>query len=63
MLNLVKFYQADKLFDCMEKNNIKCSVNKSKIITMEVQFLGNTIKFFQIKKEQDVYYKNLNLKH
>jgi hypothetical protein len=35
--------EADKLFDKMEKCNIKCAWNKSKMVTLEVDFLGNTI--------------------
>jgi hypothetical protein len=57
ILNTVEIKQhqeeADKLFDCMEKNNIKCSVNKSKMITTEVQFLGNTISENKIFPNKD----------
>jgi hypothetical protein len=57
ILNTVEIKQhqeeADKLFDCMEKNNIKCSVNKSKMITMEVQVLGNTISENKIFTNKD----------
>jgi cytochrome c peroxidase len=32
-----------KLFETMKQANIKCSKNKSEMVTQEVQFLGNTI--------------------
>jgi hypothetical protein len=45
--------EADKLFDCMEKKIIKSSVNKSKMITMVVQFLGLTISENKIFPNND----------
>ena len=53
ILNTIEIKQFDKLFDCMEKNNIKCSGNKSKMITMEVEFLGNTISENKIFPNKD----------
>ena len=48
--------EAGKLFDQMEKCNIKCAMNKSEMLIIEVTFLGNTItknKIYPNKKRAD----------
>ena len=45
--------EADKLFDRMEKANIKCALNKSKMVTTEVEFLFNTITENKIYPNKD----------
>lgn len=45
--------EANLLIDRMEKSNIKCAINKSKMVTKEIDFLGNTISENNIYPNKD----------